>query len=164
VFELGTGINELQVKRSRFTLRRMEGLPQGQHSLLSSNGTTLQHQPILSDDTIVREPTNRGDVLLSVIILSGSIILLSGLSNTVDLFVDLGTMMVTILTGTRDRVLNTRRMPSSNTSNLPETLPGLTRKLGNTPTSGHSFKTFTLGDTKRMFLRNPRTSSVNLPA
>jgi len=150
VSELAAGIDELQVERSGLALRRVESLPEGQHPLLGSNGTTLQHEPVLGDDTIVRETTNGGDALLSVIVLGGGVVLLASLSNTVDPLVHLGTVMVSVLTGTGDGVLDTARMPGTDTSDLPETLSGLTGKLGHSPTGGHTLETLTLGDTNNI--------------
>jgi hypothetical protein len=56
------------------------------------------------------------------------------LADTVDLFVHFRTVMVTLLTGASNRVLDTGRMPCSNTSDLAETLVGLARKLTGMPT------------------------------
>lgn len=66
---------------------------------------------------------------------------------TVDLLVDLGTVMVTVLTGTGDLELDASRMPSTDTGDLAETTMGLTRQTGNTPTSDDTVNSATLGDT-----------------
>ena len=62
------------------------------------------------------------DGLLSDIELGGSVALALGsqarLADTVDLLVDLGTVMVSLLTGTSDGERHTRRMPRSDTSDL----------------------------------------------
>ena len=55
--------------------------------------------------------------------------------------------MVSVLTGTGDGVLNAARMPSTDTSDLPETLSGLSGKLGHSPTGGDTFESLTLGNT-----------------
>jgi len=147
VSELAAGIDELDVERGRLALGRVESLPEGQHPLLGSNGATLQHEPILGDDTIVRETTDRGDALLGVIILGGGVVLLASLSDTVDPLVHLGTVVISVLSSTGHGVLNTARMPGTDTGNLPKTLSGLTGKLGHSPTGGNTLETLTLGDT-----------------
>ena len=55
-------------------------------------------------------------------------------ANTVNLLVELGTMMVSLLTGTGNRELDTGRMPSSDTSNLTKTLVSLTGEFTRVPT------------------------------
>ena len=145
--ELGGGIDELEVEGSGLALGGVQGLPQGQDPLLGTDGATLKHEPVLGDDTIVRETTEGGDGLLSEIVLSGGIVLLALLTDAVDPLVHLSTVMVSVLTGTGHGVLDTARMPGTDTGNLPETLPGLTGKLGHSPTGGNTLETLTLGDT-----------------
>ena len=91
------------------------------------------------------------DVLLSDIVLGGGVVLSfgsqAGFSDTEDLLVDFGTVMVTLLTGTSNGELNAGRMPSSDTSDLAETLVSLARQLLGVPTAGDTLETVTLGDT-----------------
>lgn len=54
--------------------------------------------------------------------------------------------MVTALTCTSNSPLNVGRVPCTNTSNLTETLVGLTGKLLGTPTGSNTLETVTLGD------------------
>mmetsp|Transcript_5486 Transcript_5486/g.6689 ORF Transcript_5486/g.6689 Transcript_5486/m.6689 type:complete len:248 (+) Transcript_5486:35-778(+) len=131
----------------------------------TNNGTT-DHDPIVFDDTIMRETSHRCDFLLGQIKFSRSMSVSNDVSfivfnngsfsgelwssDFVDLLVDLSTMMVTILTSTWDRVLDSTWMPSSNTSNLTETLVSLSWKTRSSPTGGDSFKTFTLGNTNNI--------------
>jgi hypothetical protein len=56
------------------------------------------------------------------------------LANTVDLLVDLRTVMVALLTSTGHGELHTGRMPRSNASNLAETLMSLAGQLLGVPT------------------------------
>mmetsp|Transcript_9882 Transcript_9882/g.15883 ORF Transcript_9882/g.15883 Transcript_9882/m.15883 type:complete len:331 (-) Transcript_9882:6-998(-) len=70
----------------------------------------------------------------------------SSLSNSVDFLVHLGTVMVSVLTSTGNRVLNSSRVPSTDTSNFAETTMGLTRKTGNTPSSYNTLVSLTLCD------------------
>lgn len=67
-------------------------------------------------------------------------------SNTVDLLVDLGTVMVSLLTGTSDGEGYTTWMPSSDTSDLTETLVCLAWQFLGVPTAGDTLETLTLGD------------------
>jgi hypothetical protein len=53
----------------------------------------------------------------------------------------------TVLTGSSDGEHDLGRMPSSDTSDLSETLVGLSRKLLGTPSSGNTLESVTLGDT-----------------
>ena len=48
--------------------------------------------------------------------------------------------MVSLLTGTSDSVLDTAGMPSSDTSDLAETLVSLARKLLGVPTAGDTWR------------------------
>ena len=59
-------------------------------------------------------------------------------SNTVDLLVHLGTVMVALLTGTSDSELDARRMPSTDTSNLTQTLVSLAGQFACVPTGSHT--------------------------
>jgi len=68
-------------------------------------------------------------------------------SDAVDLLVDLGSVMVTLLTDTSDRVGHSRRMPGTDTSDFTKTLVCLTRQLLHVPTSDDTFDSVTLGDT-----------------
>ncbi len=71
---------------------------------------------------------------------------LVALANAVDLVVDRGTVVVTHLTGTGNRPLDVGRMPSTDTSNLAETLVSLARELLGAPTGGDAGETVTLGN------------------
>jgi len=51
------------------------------------------------------------------------------------------------LTSSGDGVLNSARMPSSDTSNLSQPFVGLARKSGNSPTFDDTLETVTFGDT-----------------
>jgi hypothetical protein len=67
-------------------------------------------------------------------------------SDAVDLLVQLGTVMVTLLTGTRHCEGDTTRMPGTNTSDLTQTLVRLAWQFLCVPTAGDTLETFTLGD------------------
>ena len=63
---------------------------------------------------------------------------MDALADTVDLFVHLGTVMVTLLTSASNCVLDSGRMPRADTRNLPKTLVRLTRKFTSMPTRSHT--------------------------
>jgi len=67
-------------------------------------------------------------------------------SDAVDLLVELSTVVVTQLTSAGNSPGNTGRMPSSDTSNLAETLVRLAGKLGDSETGNDSLESVTLGD------------------
>merc|ERR1711884_453856 len=97
------------------------------------------------------ESSHRVDGLVDDIIFSGSVVLdkltilhLVTLSNSVDLLVDLSSVMVTLLTSTRYSKLNSARMPGSNTSYLPQTLVCLTGKLLCIPSASDTLESMTL--------------------
>lgn len=60
--------------------------------------------------------------------------------------VDRGTVVVTLLTSTGNSPLDVGRMPSTDTSDLAETLVSLAGKLLGAPTSSDTAETVTLGD------------------
>lgn len=59
-------------------------LTESQRTTLGSDDTTLNHEPVLFDLTVMREATQRSDVLLSQVVLSaGTVLVLSeGLTDT----------------------------------------------------------------------------------
>jgi hypothetical protein len=66
----------------------------------------------------MRESTNRGDGFLSQISLSGAVIGITLLTHAHDSLVDLGTVMVALLTGASQSEAASGRMPSTNTTDL----------------------------------------------
>ena len=148
--KLGRSIDELQVERVRLVPGRVERLAKSQNPLLDTDGATSEHEPILGDATVVRETTNGSDFLLGEIVLGGSVVLVLSLAETVDTLVHLGTVMISVLTSTRDRVLDAARMPCTNASNLSETLSCLAGKFSGAPTSGDTLETLTLGNSENI--------------
>jgi len=145
---LGRSVDELDVERLhvRTSGRGNNALAEGDRALLGTSDGTLKHDPILVDPTVVREATNRVDALLGQIRLSGSrsggILLLADTQHTL---VDLGTVMVTLLTSASHSELNAGRMPRTNTGDLAETTVSLAGKTGDTPTGNNTDVTVTLG-------------------
>jgi len=156
VSELGAGIDELEIDllESNTLDLRNQGLAENDDALHDTGDASLEHDVVLVDLTVLGEATQRSDSLDGQIGGSGSVgvelagLRLSGLTDAVDLLVHLGTMMVTILTVTRNTESNTSRMPSTDTSNLTETTMSLTRETSNTPTRHDTGVTATLGDSE----------------
>merc|ERR1712107_448453 len=97
--------------------------------------TSLKHDKVLLDFSVMRETSHGVDGLVGEIVVGGSVVLdqlavlhLETLSNSVNLLVDLSPVMVALLTSPGDRVLDPAWMPSSDTSNLSQSLVGF---LGN---------------------------------
>jgi len=118
-----------------------QSLAQSDDTLLGSHTATLDHDEVIVNFTIVDKTTHGGDSLVSQIVLGGGVVLdnlsLAGVdstTNAVDLLVQLGTVMVSLLTSTCNRELDARWMPGSDTSDLTQTLVGLTGQLACVPT------------------------------
>lgn len=139
-------------------------LAQSHDALLGTRDRALDHDEVVLNLTIADETTEavfdvskwcksvtqrgyiRSDVLLGDVELGGTVVVGSLLSDTVNLVVDRGTVVVTHLTSTGNSPLDVGRVPGTNTSDLAETLVCLARKLLGTPTGGDTVETVTLGD------------------
>merc|ERR1719221_1810680 len=144
VTELGGGVDKLEINDLK-------------SPLLGSNATSLDHQEVLLDLSVMREASHGVDRLVGQIIVSGGVILdelavlhLVTLSDSVDLLVDLSSVMVTLLTSSGHSVLDSAGMPCSNTSDLSQTLVGLPGQLLGVPPGGDALKSVTLGDTNNV--------------
>jgi hypothetical protein len=111
---------------------------------------TFEQEEVVVDLTVVGETSERGDVLLNSVSLASSVVLYSTLcagTKTVDLVVQLGSVMVTILTSTGDRPFDGGWMPSSDTSNLSQTSVSLTWELLGAESGNDTLKSVTTGNT-----------------
>ena len=63
---------------------------------------------------------------------------MESITDVINLLVDLGTVMVTLLTGASDGELDSAGMPGTNTSDLAKTFMGLSWQLLGMPTGGHT--------------------------
>jgi hypothetical protein len=149
VSKLGRSIDKLERDffQSRTSGVDQQRLAESQDTLLDTDSRALDHDKVILDNTVVREAAHGSDGLFRQIVLGRGVLGVSGRSDTVDLLVGFGTVMETVLTSTRNRVHDTGRMPSTDTSDLTETLVSLTGELLGTPTMSNTFETFTLGDT-----------------
>jgi len=144
---LGRGIDELEVEGLE-VVSLGDGdktLAQGDGALAGAGHTALDKEPVLVDLSVVRESTDGGDALLGKIRLGGGRATVSLLADAQHTLVDLGTVMVTLLTGTGDAHGNSGRMPCSDTGDLAKTSVGLARKAGDTPTRDNTSISVTAG-------------------
>jgi len=150
--EFGRGIDELEIDdfETSTSGRIVEGFSEGENSLLCSHCSSFDHQIVFTDGTVVRESSERSDGLLGDVGFGGSVgsslLSESRFSDTIDLFVAFGSVMVTMLTSTSDRVFNTSWMPCSDTSDLAQSFTGLSWKSSDSPSGGCSFESLSLGD------------------
>ena len=118
-------------------------------SLSGTHDTTSEEDEVFIDNTIVRESSDGSDVLGIGISFGGSVVLnvsRSTLTDVIYLLVKLGSVVVTEVTSTSSGPLNSRRMPSTNTSDLSETSMGLSRKSGDTESANNTLGSMTSGD------------------
>jgi len=104
VTELGRGIDEFERDLLQGTPRNLgnQRLPEGEDPLLDSDGGSFDHQKIFVDDAVMWETSHRVDGLFGEINGGATRILVGSFTDAVDLFVDLGPVVVTVLTGAGD--------------------------------------------------------------
>jgi len=127
-----------------------QGLSQDKGSLLGSDTASLDHDVVISDNTVMWEATHWGNVLLGQIALSGGIVLGTvslSLTNSVDSLVALGSVVITRLTGSWDGEGDLGWMPGSDTTDLSQTSMSLSGKLPDAPSLGNAGESLTLGNT-----------------
>jgi len=155
VTKLGRGVDQRQTDLFQGDPLGLgdERLANVKDALPDADARAFQHDEILLHHTVVRETTHGIDRLLRNILLRRSVVAdqlsvlhVVSVSDTVNLFVDLGPVMVTLLTDASDRVGHARRMPSSDTSHFAKTLVRLTGQLLHVPTGDNTFDSVTLGD------------------
>lgn len=149
VSDLGAGINKFEgdLLKSGSGDSGNDGLSDETDSLLRSNATTLDHDEVVINHTIMGEATDRGDGLLSQIREGGGGVLISSLTNSVDLLIELSSMMETLVTGPGDSPPDSSGMPRSNATNSPVTSMGLLGEMLNTVSLDDTGSSMTLGDT-----------------
>jgi hypothetical protein len=144
---LGRGVDELDVEG--LEVRSLGGghntLAQSDGALARASHASLDHEPVLVHLSVVREATYGGDALLGQVHLGGAAAVISFLANTKDSLVDLGTVVVTLLTSAGDSKAHAGRVPGSDTGDLTETSVGLSGQSGDTPTADHTLGSVTAG-------------------
>ena len=96
--ELGRRVDELEVDLLKIPTRSVnhERLADGDDTLLGSGDGALQHEVVILDDTVVRETTHGGNVLLGDVVFSRGVGFVVATVDTVDLFVEFRTVVVTV--------------------------------------------------------------------
>jgi len=175
VSELGGSIDEVKSNLLTSSDRglRMKRLSQRDGSLLAPNSTSLEHKPVVVDNTIMRESSKRRDRLLGQINFGGRRFGITSLSNSVDFLVHLRSVMISVLTSTsnsdysvcvcvcervvvltlssirkkKKRTGYSSGMPRTDTCNLSETTMSLSGKTSGSPSGGYTLVSFSFGYT-----------------
>lgn len=154
--DLRGGIDELELDLLEvFSLVvHVEWLSEADGSLSDAHARTLDHEEVVLDLAVMGEAADGVDRLDGEIGGGGAIVQVDlavlGLvasADSVDLLVDLHTVMVTLLTASSNGEADSRRMPSTNTGNLSETSMRLSRQFLGAPSAGYTLSSVTLGDT-----------------
>jgi len=156
VTELGGGIDALEVDLLQVLslVVNQEWLSEENGSLSDAHARSLDHDEVVLDLTVVWEATNGVDALLGQVGLGGTVVhvdlavlgLVAG-AQSVDLLVDLDSVVVAFLTASSNGVADSRWMPSTDTGDLSETSMRFSGKFLGAPSAGHTLSSVTLGDT-----------------
>jgi hypothetical protein len=132
VTHLGGSVDELEgdLFLELAGLLRGHGATEGDDTATGTADGTLQHDVVVADDTITDEATHGSDGLLSEVVFSGGVL---GIDNgraaeTVDLLVEMSTVVETVLTSASDGEGDTFGVPRADTSDLAETTVSLAGK------------------------------------
>jgi len=156
VTELGGGIDRFEIDFLQIFsfVVGQQRFPQNNWSLSDAHARSLDHDEIVLDFTVVREASDWIDGFLGQIGLGGTVVKVSftvlGLvasAQSVDLFVDLNSVVVTFLTASGNGVGNSRWMPRTNTGDLSETSMRFSGKFLGAPSAGYTLSSVTLSDT-----------------
>jgi len=156
VTELGGGIDGFQVDLFQIFsfVVGQQWFSENDWSLSDTHAGSLDHDKVVLDFTVVWEASDWIDGFFSQIGFGGTVVhvdlavfgLVAG-TQSVDLFVDFDSVVVTFLTASSNGVTNSRWMPSTNTSDLSETSVRFSGKFLGTPSAGYTLSSVTLSDT-----------------
>jgi len=156
VTELGGGIDGFEIDFLQIFsfIMGQQRFPQQNRSLSDAHARSFNHNEIVLNFTVVREASDWINRFLGQISLGGTVVkvglaVFSFIASTqsVDLFVDLNSVVVTFLTASGNGVGNSGWMPSTNTSDLSETSVCFSGKFLGTPSAGYTLSSVTLSDT-----------------
>lgn len=129
-------------------------LPQQNWSLPDSHATSLDHDEIVLNFTVVRKASDWIDGFFSQIGLGRTVVKVGftvlgfvASAQSVDFLVDLDSVVVTFLTASGNGVRDSRWMPSTDTSDLSETSMRFSREFFSSPSAGYTLSSVTLSDT-----------------
>ena len=96
--ELRRSVDELELDLLEITTGGVdhERLAEGDDTLLGTGDGALEHEEVVLDDTIVGEATHGRDGLLGDISLGGGVAFVLSRAETVDLLVELSTVVVAV--------------------------------------------------------------------
>ena len=120
---------------------------------LRTNNTSSNHYEIVSNNTIMGETSQGGNIFISQISISGSVIFNSGqggFTDSINLFIHLSSVVITQLTSSWDTNSYSSRMPCSNATNFSVTSMRFLLEMFNTPSLHDTLETFTLGNTENI--------------
>jgi hypothetical protein len=148
VTSLGSSVDELELDLFEVVSgsHGSEGVSKSDDPLSGTGDGTLEHDKVVLDIRVSRPTTEGVDVLLRDVEIGRGVLGVRARSDSVDLLVHFGSLMVTVLTRSSNREHDVGRMPSTDTGDLSETSMSLSGKLLGTPSSGDTFVTVTLGD------------------
>jgi hypothetical protein len=156
VTEFGGGIDGFQVDLFQIFsfVMGQQWFSENDWSLSDTHAGSLDHDKVVLDFTVVWEASDWIDGFFSQIGFGGTVVhvdlavfgLVAG-TQSVDLFVDFDSVVVTFLTASGNGVGNSGWMPSTNTSDLSETSVCFSRKFFGTPSAGYTLSSVTLSDT-----------------
>lgn len=76
-----------------------EGFAEGDNTLLGSRNRTFEEEEVVPYYTVMRETTQGGNSLLRNVVLGGGVVIIFAEANTIDLLVDLRSVVITICDG-----------------------------------------------------------------
>jgi len=154
--DLGGGIDEFQFNLFHIFvfMMRDQWPPENNWPLPATHARTFDDEKFVLDFTVVGESTEWGDGLFGEIDGGGSLVFddLAGFvlgvafSDAVDLLVNLNPMVITFLSTPSNSITDPRWMPSTDTSDLPQTTMSFPRQFFGSPTGSYTLATFTFGD------------------
>lgn len=146
--ELGRRVDELERDRLEVLARlgHLERLADGDDALLDAGDGALEHEEVVVDVAVAHKAAEGRDRLFGQVGLGRGALRVCARADAVDLLVELGTVVVTVLTCACDREHDVGRVPGANARDLAEATVRLARELLGAPTVGDTLEAVALGD------------------